>query len=109
MGFPLFADISKKMSLDYGVLVEDPKDDLFGAALRGLFIIDDKGVIRHKQTTDAPVGRNVNEAIRLVEAFQFTDKHGKVCPANWTDGGSVIDPDPIKKMEYFKGQWQGDE
>ena len=61
LNFPLFADFSKDMSRNYGVLVEDQADELYGASLRGLFIIDEKGVIRHMQINDAPVGRSVDE------------------------------------------------
>ena len=80
---PLLADISKDISRDYGVLVEDKDDDLYGAALRGLFIIDGNGILRSIQINDAPVGRNVDETIRLIQAFKYTDTHGEVCPANW--------------------------
>lgn len=66
INFPLMADISKDISRSYGVLVEDPSDELYGAALRGLFIIDDKGIVRSMQINDAPVGRSVDEAIRLI-------------------------------------------
>ena len=59
--FPLLADFSKDVSRSYGVLVEDPEDELYGASLRGLFIIDGQGVIRHMQINDAPVGRSVDE------------------------------------------------
>ena len=65
LNFPLLADISKDISRDYGVLVEDKHDDLYGASLRGLFIIDGNGVIRHMQINDAPVGRSVDEVIVL--------------------------------------------
>jgi len=67
--FPLLADISKKVSKNFGVLVEDETDELFGASLRGLFIIDDKGVIRSFTINDAAVGRSVDETLRLVKAF----------------------------------------
>ena len=83
LNFPLFSDITKEVSRSYGVLVEDKDDELNGASLRGLFIIDEKGIIRHVQINDAPVGRSVDEVLRLVKAFQYTDKHGEVCPANW--------------------------
>ncbi len=100
--FPLLADISKKISKSYGVLVEDELDELFGAALRGLYIIDGKGVIRSLQINDAPVGRSVEETLRLIYAFQYTDLHGEVCPANWKPGDKTIKPDQDEKMEYFK-------
>lgn len=99
---PLLADISKQISKNYGVLVEDELDELFGAALRGLYIIDGKGIIRSLQINDAPVGRNVDETLRLIQAFQYTDIHGEVCPANWKPGDKTIKPDQDEKMEYFK-------
>ena len=72
--------------------------------MRGLFIIDDKGVLRQITMNDLPVGRSVDETLRLVQAFQYTDKHGEVCPAGWKPGADTIIPDPNKKMQYFKKQ-----
>lgn len=69
MNIPLLADVSKEISKAYGVLVEDPKDELFGADLRGLYIIDGNGVIRSVTVNDAPVGRSVDETLRLIRAF----------------------------------------
>ena len=69
MNFPLVADISKDLSRDFGVLVENKDDDLYGAALRGLYIIDGTGKLRAAQINDAPVGRSVDEVLRLVKAF----------------------------------------
>jgi alkyl hydroperoxide reductase subunit AhpC len=69
LNYPLVADFNKKFSADYGVLVTDPEDDLVGAPLRGLYIIDGKGVIRHAAVNDAPVGRSVDETIRLLKGF----------------------------------------
>ena len=71
------------MSKDYGVLVEEKGDPMHGAALRGMFILDKEHKIRSVQINDDAVGRNVEEAIRLIQGFQFADKHGEVCPANW--------------------------
>ena len=106
LNFPLLADISKKISKNFQVLVEDETDDLFGASLRGLFIINDKGVIRSITINDAPVGRNVEETLRLVQAFQHADKYGDVCPANWKPGSDTIIPDQDKKKEYFEKTYQ---
>lgn len=100
--FPLFADVSKDVSRDFGVLVEDKEDELYGAALRGLYIIDGAGTIRHSQVTDAPVGRNADEVLRLIEAFQFVDKNGEVCPHGWHKGANTIKPTPSEKGEYFQ-------
>ena len=99
---PLVADISKKISRSFGVLVEDEKDELFGAALRGLFIIDGNNVIRSFIINDAPVGRSVEETLRLIRAFKFTDENGEVCPANWKPGDSTIKPTQIESKEYFE-------
>ena len=103
--FPLLADISKKISRDYRVLVEDENDDLYGASLRGLFIIDDKGVIRSLTVNDAPVGRSVDETLRLVQAFKHSDKFGEVCPANWKPGNATIIPNQDDKSKYFNSQF----
>ena len=108
LNFPLVADISKKISKSYGVLVEDETDELFGAALRGLFVIDDKGTLRSYTINDAHVGRSVDETLRLVRAFQYADKHGEVCPANWKPGENTIKPDQDKKAEYFNNQYKDD-
>ena len=90
---------SNTRCLDYGVYLEEN-----GHTLRGLFIIDDKGVLRQITMNDLPVGRSVDETLRLVQAFQYTDKHGEVCPAGWKPGADTIIPDPNKKMQYFKKQ-----
>ncbi|KTF71468.1 hypothetical protein cypCar_00047603 [Cyprinus carpio] len=67
----------------------------------GLFIIDGKGVLRQITMNDLPVGRSVDETLRLVQAFQYTDKHGEVCPAGWKPGSDTIIPDPAGKLKYF--------
>ncbi|EMP31688.1 Thioredoxin-dependent peroxide reductase [Chelonia mydas] len=79
MNIPLLSDLTKQISRDYGVLLEGS-----GLALRGLFIIDPNGVIKHLSINDLPVGRSVEETLRLVKAFQYVETHGEVCPANWT-------------------------
>jgi alkyl hydroperoxide reductase subunit AhpC len=96
MKIPLLADKTKSIAKDYGVLIEEA-----GVALRGLFIIDPKGIVRQITINDLPVGRSVDEVLRLVEAFKFTDEHGEVCPANWTAGAKTIKPDVEKSKEYF--------
>ena len=107
--FPLLADISKAVSKNFKVLVEDETDDLFGASLRGLFIIDDKGVIRSYTINDAMVGRSVDETLRLIQAFQHAEKFGDVCPANWKPGNATIIPDQDKKYEYFNKTFKNDD
>ncbi|XP_003218931.1 peroxiredoxin-4 [Anolis carolinensis] len=93
---PLLSDLTHQISKDYGVYLEDQ-----GHALRGLFIIDDKKILRQITMNDLPVGRSVDETIRLVQAFQYTDKHGEVCPAGWRPGSETIIPDPAGKLKYF--------
>lgn len=97
MNIPLVSDLTHKISKSYGVFLEDA-----GHTLRGLFIIDPEGTLRQITMNDLPVGRSVDETLRLVQAFQYTDKHGEVCPAGWKPGSNTIIPDPEKKMEYFQ-------
>lgn len=88
---PLIADTTKIIARIYGCLVTE--GDYAGVANRATFIIDDKGVLRQASYNDIPVGRNVDEFLRLVQALQYTDKHGEVCPAKWKPGGKTIKPD----------------
>lgn len=97
MKMPIIADLTKKISGDYGVLLPEA-----GVALRGLFIIDTKGIVRQITINDLPVGRSVDETLRLIKAFQYTDKHGEVCPANWQPDRPTIDPRNAR--EYFEKQ-----
>jgi len=83
--YPLVADLTKKISSDYGVLLEDA-----GVALRGTFLIDKEGVVRHSVVNDLPLGRNIDETLRMVEALQYHEEHGEVCPANWKDGEEAM-------------------
>lgn len=102
MSIPLLADVTKQIAKDYGVLIEGDGDA--GVAMRGTFIIDAKGVLRHMSINDLPVGRNVDEVLRLVEAFQWTDEYGEVCPENWKKGKSTMHADPSSKKtaEYWE-------
>jgi len=84
--FPLIADLTKNIARSYGVLIDE------SIALRGLFLIDKEGVVRHALVNDLPLGRNVEEAIRVLDALQFTEKHGEVCPANWRKGEEGMKP-----------------
>ena len=86
IGFPLVADLNKKIARDYDVLIND------AIALRGLFLIDQKGIVRHQVVNDLPIGRNVDEAIRTLDALQFVETHGEVCPANWKEGDEAMKP-----------------
>jgi len=96
MKIPLLADKNMAISRAYGVLKEDE-----GLAFRGLFIIDGKQKLRQMTVNDLPVGRDVDETLRLVQAFQFTDEHGEVCPAGWKPGAATMKPDPKGSQDYF--------
>lgn len=87
MTIPLLADMTKKISRAYGCLTDG------GMTLRATFIIDDKGIMRHISQNDLPVGRDVTEYIRLVQAFQYSDKFGEVCPASWKPGKLAMKAD----------------
>ena len=99
MNIPILADLTKEVSKAYGVLKEDE-----GIAFRGVFIIDPKGVLRQITINDLPVGRNVDETLRLVEAFQYVEKNGEVCPAGWKPGQKTMKADPKGSQEYFAAQ-----
>ena len=102
LNMPMVADTSKMISSSYGVLVDDQDDDMFGAALRGLFIIDPKGVVRSVQVNDDSVGRNVEETLRTLKAFQHADAHdGEGCPASWKPGADTIKANPDGSKAYF--------
>ncbi|KAK7199326.1 tryparedoxin peroxidase [Novymonas esmeraldas] len=89
MGIPILADKTKSIARSYGVLEESQ-----GVAYRGVFIIDPRGNLRQITINDMPVGRNVEEVIRLLEALQFVEEHGEVCPANWKKGEAGIKTAP---------------
>ncbi|XP_060711215.1 peroxiredoxin-2 [Hemiscyllium ocellatum] len=99
MDIPLVADLTQSIAKDYGILKEDE-----GIAYRGLFIIDEKGILRQITINDLPVGRSVDETLRLVQAFQFTDKHGEVCPAGWKPGKDTIKPNVNESKKFFEKQ-----
>lgn len=84
--FPMVEDLNKQISRDYGILLGEK------VALRGLFLIDPKGTVRHCVINDLPLGRSVDEALRMLDALQFTDTHGEVCPANWRQGDEAMKP-----------------
>jgi len=98
VSFPIIADLNKEIARSYDVLFNE------SVALRGLFIIDPKGIVRHATINDLPVGRNVDEALRVINAFQFVEENGEVCPANWTPGADTMKPDPVGSKEYFSKQ-----
>ncbi len=84
--FPIVSDLNKEISRSYGVLINE------SIALRGLFLIDKEGTIRHALVNDLSLGRDVDEALRVLDALQFTEKHGEVCPANWRQGEEAMKP-----------------
>ena len=96
VNFPILADTTKKIARDFGVLIEEA-----GVSLRGLFIIDDNDVVQHATINNLSVGRNPEETLRLLEAYQFTAKHGDVCPAGWTSGSDSMKPDVSGSKEWF--------
>jgi peroxiredoxin (alkyl hydroperoxide reductase subunit C) len=98
LNYPLLADLTKSIASDYGVLLEDA-----GIALRGSFLIDPSGILRQITINDLPVGRSVDETIRIIKAFQFVEQHGEVCPANWNPetNNATIKPDVKASKEYF--------
>jgi len=96
VGYPLVSDFTKKIARDYDVLIEED-----GVALRGLFLIDKNGVVQHQLVNNLPLGRSVEEALRLVDALQFTEKHGEVCPANWHKGNKAMNPNEKGLKEFF--------
>ncbi len=96
LAYPLVADLNKSIARDYGVLIEGA-----GIALRGLFLINPDGVVSAAIVHDLPVGRNVDEAIRVIKGFQYVAKHGEVCPANWSEGKPTMKADPQGSKTYF--------
>ena len=92
--YPLVSDLTKTISADYGVLMDN------GVALRGTFLIDRNGVLRHSLINDLPLGRNIDETIRMIDALHFFEQHGEVCPANWKPGAMSIDTKNAGR--YFK-------
>jgi peroxiredoxin (alkyl hydroperoxide reductase subunit C) len=93
--FPLVADLTKQISRDYDVLLDD------AVALRGSFLIDADGTVRHAVINDLPLGRNIDEMLRMVDAMIFTNEHGEVCPAGWADGDEGMKADSEGVAEYL--------
>ncbi len=96
--YPIVADTNKTISANYDVLAGDWEFNEEGemsasgelVAYRGLFLIDKDGIVRHQVVNDMPLGRNVDEALRILDALQFTEKYGEVCPANWQSGKEAM-------------------
>ncbi|HFQ90521.1 MAG TPA: peroxiredoxin [Desulfobulbus sp.] len=93
--YPLVADLDKSISRRYGVLLD------IGIALRGTFLIDREGIIRHEVINDLPLGRNVDETLRMLDALQFHEQHGDVCPANWKQGEEAMKPTAEGVADYL--------
>jgi peroxiredoxin 2/4 len=96
LNFSLFSDVSHEVSKKYGAFLEEESHPV-----RATFIIDPNGKIRHYSMNHMPVGRNVDEYLRLIEGYQFTDANGVVCPLNWKKGDDTIIDNPEDKLEYF--------
>lgn len=95
--FPIVADIKHTIMQAYGI--EHPEA---GVALRASFFIDRSGIVRHETVNDLPIGRNIDEMLRIVDAFQFHEEHGEVCPAQWTKGKSAMKDSPDGVASYLK-------
>jgi len=95
--YTILSDINKDVTKAYDVLVEDA-----GIAYRGLFLIDREGVVKYQVVNDLGLGRNVDEVLRMVDALQFTEEFGEVCPANWNKGDKSMKPTGEGLKEYFK-------
>lgn len=96
IGYPLVSDLTKQISRDYGVLAEET-----GVAYRGTFLIDKEGVVRHMLVNDVGLGRNIGEALRMVDALQHLERYGEVCPANWQEGEAAMQPTSEGVAEYL--------
>lgn len=104
MTIPIVSDLTKLISAKYGVLLEND-----GIALRGLFIMDREGVLQQITVNNLPIGRSVDETLRLIQALQFVEEHGEVCPANWTPGAKTIQANPKDAHQYFSTVQDGDD
>jgi peroxiredoxin (alkyl hydroperoxide reductase subunit C) len=93
--YPLVADLNKQISKDYDVLLDA------GVALRGSFLIDKDGTIRHQVVNDLPLGRNIDEMLRMVDTMLFTNEHGEVCPAGWSAGDEGMKADTDGVAQYL--------
>jgi alkyl hydroperoxide reductase subunit AhpC len=93
--YPLLSDLNKDIARSYGVLADG------GVALRGLFIINPKGTVVYEVVHDLSVGRNPEETLRVLSAFQHAEKTGEVCPSSWKPGAKTMKADPVGSKEYF--------
>ncbi|MGB4340514.1 MAG: peroxiredoxin [Dysgonamonadaceae bacterium] len=110
--YPLVADHALIISMQYDVLAGNYEWDEFGnpifkgspEAYRGLFLIDKDGIVRHQVVNDMPLGRSVDEVLRVIDALQYTEKYGEVCPANWRKGEKGLEPTPKGIASYLSGK-----
>jgi peroxiredoxin 2/4 len=110
--YPVVADTTKTISINYGVLAGEYMYDDEGQIVatgpmtpyRGLFLIDKSGIVRHELINDLPLGRNVDEALRMVDALQFFEQNGEVCPANWTKGSTGMKETHEGVAEYLSAK-----
>jgi peroxiredoxin (alkyl hydroperoxide reductase subunit C) len=94
--YPVVSDLNKEITKAYDVEVAGA-----GIAYRGLFLIDKNGIVQHQVINNLPLGRNIDEAVRMVKALQFFEKNGEVCPANWNEGAKGMKPNDAGLKEYF--------
>ncbi|HHL52559.1 MAG TPA: peroxiredoxin [Flammeovirgaceae bacterium] len=109
VNYPLVADVAKTIAYNFGVLSGDwnynEENELIfegdGVAFRGTFYIDKEGIVRHETINDLPLGRNIDEMIRIVDAWHHVQEYGEVCPANWEEGKDAMKPDPEGVASYL--------
>ncbi|EAU54964.1 peroxiredoxin [Mariprofundus ferrooxydans] len=114
VSYPLVADLTKTIAADYDVLVDndgiqDEDGDMVhllggSVALRGSFLIDKDGTVQHQVVNNLPLGRNVDEMLRMIDALQFTEEHGEVCPAGWNKGEKGMVPDADGVASYLASE-----
>ncbi|MGD8378120.1 MAG: peroxiredoxin C [Gammaproteobacteria bacterium] len=99
VGYTLAADVTHQIARDFGVETPDG-----AVAFRGAFLIDKDGVVRHQTVNDLPLGRNIDELLRVVDALQFFEANGEVCPAGWQKGDQGMQADPEGVADYLSRQ-----
>lgn len=98
---PLIGDVRREVATAFGVLTDE------GVALRATFILDRDGIIRHVTLNDLPLGRSVDETLRVLDALRYHEEHGEVCPAGWRPGEATITPEHEAARTYFEGAEEG--
>jgi alkyl hydroperoxide reductase subunit AhpC len=98
--YPLISDLTKQIARDYDVLTADGS-----VALRGWFLIDRAGIVRHQVVNDLPLGRNLDEAVRVIKAWQVFETYGEYCPSDWEPGEATIKPSMQDGKEFFAAQY----